>query len=261
MKSLKAKIKNTEPVIGSWITLNSPEVAEVMGQFPFDWLTIDMEHSAITLSQAQQMVRAIQAAGIPVLVRVGENNANLIKQVMDTGADGVIVPMIKSKEEAQKAVAAAKYPPQGNRGVGLARAQGYGFKFNAYKEWLLKEGVVIVIIEHKDAMKDLEGILSVEGVDASMIGPYDLSGSLGHPGDFERKEMIELTARYLNVCQKLKKPAGYHIIAPDAGQLNKKISEGFRFLAFSTDTLFLGTYIGKQFKQVKKSEYVAFGRA
>src|SRR3990172_12592200 len=124
MVNLKEKLKQNKLTIGSWITIGNSSIAEIMAKAGFDWLTVDMEHSAITLHQAQQLIQIIELSGVVPLVRVGENSPNLIKRVMDAGAYGVIVPMVNSKEDAEKAVNAVKYPPVGNRGVGLARAQG-----------------------------------------------------------------------------------------------------------------------------------------
>jgi 2-keto-3-deoxy-L-rhamnonate aldolase RhmA len=134
--SLKEKLKTQTLTIGSWITLSHPAIAEIMAKAGFDWLTVDMEHSAITLHQAQQLVQVIELSGCTPLIRVGENNPNLIKRAMDTGAHGVIVPSVDCREDALKAVRAVKYPPLGTRGVGLARAQGYGMEFEKYKEWV-----------------------------------------------------------------------------------------------------------------------------
>jgi len=170
--SLKSKLKKNKVVIGSWISLPSTAVAEIMAKANLDWVAIDLEHSPITLSQVEDLIRIIDLAGNTPLVRVGENNPLIIKRVMDAGAHGVIVPMVSSKEEALRAVASVRYPPEGKRGVGLARAQCYGLEFDEYKLWQSKESMVIVQIEHIDAIGNLEDILSVDGVDGSMIGPF-----------------------------------------------------------------------------------------
>ena len=120
--------------IGSWVTLNHFSIVEIMADAGFDWLCVDMEHSVTDYYEAQQLIATIQAKGIKAYVRVGENNTRIIKRVLDAGADGIIVPMVNSKEEAIKAVNAVKYPPIGQRGVGLARAQKYGFGFEDYKD-------------------------------------------------------------------------------------------------------------------------------
>jgi len=240
MRSLKSRLINKEVTIGSWITLGHPAVAEIMAQAGFDWLTVDMEHSAITLHQAQHLIQVIELAGSVPLVRVGVNDANLIKRVMDAGAHGVIVPMVNTKEEAERAVSAVKYPPLGTRGVGLARAQKYGAGFEPYKEWVKKESIVIVQVEHIKAVNNLDDILSVDGVDGFIIGPYDLSGSLGVPGEFEHPETVAALERVRKVSKARDAVAGFHVIPPELSALEEKIREDYRFIAFSLDILFLG---------------------
>ena len=237
--SLKNKLKKNELTIGSWITIGHPSIAEIMAKVGFDWLTVDMEHSDITLHQAQELIRVIDLCGVTALVRVGENSPNLIKRVMDAGAHGVIVPMVNTKEEAQKAVNAVKYPPYGTRGVGLARAQGYGLAFEPYLDWVRKESVVIVQIEHIQAVENLEEILWVEGVDAFLVGPYDLSGSMGRPGDLDHPEMISALKRIAEVSKRLKKTMGFHVVPPKAETVVEKIREGYRLIAYCVDFLFL----------------------
>ncbi len=250
--SLKSKLKNEELTIGSWITLGDNSVAEIMAKSGFDWLAVDMEHSAITLDKCQDLVRVIGLSSVVPLVRVGENDPNLIKRVMDTGAHGVIVPMINTKDDALKAVSAVKYPPQGKRGVGLTRAQGYGLEFEKYRDWVNEESVVIVQIEHIDAVNNLEDILSVNGVDGFIIGPYDLSGSLGIPGKFEHKQVQEAFKKVLQVSRKLKKPAGFHVISTSEDALLEKIREGYRFLGFSLDEIFLRQSCTEKINKVRK---------
>ena len=237
--SLKQKLKNDELTIGSWITLGHPAIAEIMAQSGFDWLTVDMEHSAITIHEAQQLIQVIELSGCVPLVRVGNNDPNLIKRVMDAGAHGVIVPMVNNASDAEAAVRAVKYPPKGTRGVGLARAQGYGVDFENYKEWVEKDSIVIVQIEHIDAVENIEEILSTEGVDSFIIGPYDLSGSLGIPGEFDDPKVTEALEIVKQAAIKCKITSGFHVVPPIPDMLSDKIHEGYRFLAYSLDTLFL----------------------
>jgi 2-dehydro-3-deoxyglucarate aldolase len=239
--NLKTKLQNRALTFGSWITIGHPIVAELMATSGFEWLTIDMEHSAITLDIAQNLIRTIEQSGCIPLVRVRENNPYLIKQVMDAGAYGIIVPMINTQQEAEQAVQAVKYPPTGVRGVGLARAQGYGFTFEDYKEWLEKHSIVILQIEHVNAITNLRKILSVPDVDGFIVGPYDISGSLGKPGDFHHPEFKKCISKIMEVAADLKKPAGFHVIPPDYAEVQKIIDLGYRFIAISLDTLFLGS--------------------
>jgi len=240
-KVLKFKLKERKLTFGSWITIGDPIVTEVMAKSGFEWLTIDMEHSAITLNVAQNLIRTIDLSGCVPLVRVSENNPRLIKRIMDAGAHGIIVPMVNSKKEAEAAVKAVRYPPEGFRGVGLARAQEYGFDFEGYQNWLKNESIVIVQIEHIDAVKNLRKILSTKGVDGFIVGPYDISGSLGTPGKFDHSEFKKCIKEIMDVANELKKTAGFHVIPPDIKEVQKIMNLGYRFIAISLDTLFLGT--------------------
>jgi len=238
--NLKQDLRENSFTLGSWINLAHPSIAEIMAQAGFEWLTIDMEHSTITLAEAQNLIQVIGHSGAVPLVRVEENNPTFIKRIMDAGAHGVIVPMVNSAEEARRAVSAVKYPPTGHRGVGLSRAQGYGFDFEKYKNWLSEESIVIVQIEHINAIEHLEDILTTQGVDGSIIGPYDLSGSLGYPGEFEREEVKVALKRYEEVCKSLKKPMGFHIVQPDSKKLEYYRRKGYTFIAIGVDFLYLG---------------------
>ncbi len=237
---LKKKIGEGILTIGSWITIGHPSVAEIMANAGFDWLTVDLEHSSITLSEAQDLIQVIESCGVTPLVRVGENRPSVIKRVMDAGATGVIVPMVNNKEDAINAVNAVKYPPVGTRGVGLARAQGYGMEFGKYKEWINEGSIVIVQIEHYEAIKNLDSILSGEGIDGFIVGPYDLSSSLGRPGEFEHPAMVEALEQVQRVAGNYKAVAGYHVVPPHPDLVIEKVQEGYRFIAYSVDMLFLG---------------------
>ena len=239
--------------IGSWITLGHFSIAEIMAEAGFDWLCVDMEHSVIDYYEAEQLISTIEAKGCIPYVRVGTNDSLLIKRALDAGAKGIIVPMINSKEDAQKAVDFVKYPPIGTRGVGLARAQGYGFSFEKYAKKVNDQTIVIAQIEHIDAVNNLEEILGIDGIDGTIIGPYDLSGSMGKPGRYNDKDVREVLGEYEKISKKLNKLMGYHVIEPDYRLVLEKIEAGYSFIAYSFDTLFLGTICRDQMTQLKKS--------
>lgn len=239
--------------LGSWITLGHPSIVEIMAGAGFDWLCIDMEHSVIDYTTAQQLITAIQSKGLFSYVRVGENNARIVKRVLDAGADGIIVPMVCSKADAVKAVGAVKYPPVGRRGVGLARAQQYGFGFEEYASRVNTETKIIAQIEHIDAIKNLDEILSVDGIDGTIIGPYDLSGSMGKPGRYDDDDVRAAIQEYERITKSYDKLVGFHVIQPDYTLVLDKIRSGYNFIAFSLDTLFLGTLCRNQVKLIKES--------
>jgi 2-keto-3-deoxy-L-rhamnonate aldolase RhmA len=239
-------------LIGSWITLNNPSIAEIMADAGLDWLCVDMEHSVTDYAEAQQLILAIQSKGIKAFVRVGENNTRIIKRVLDAGADGIIVPSVNSALEAKRAVDALKYPPIGKRGVGLSRAQKYGFGFENYRDFVSKDIKLIVQIEHIDAIRELDLIIQTDGVDGTFIGPYDLSGSLGKPGQWDDPEVKKALLVYEDTVKKYDKWVGFHVIQPDYNLVNEKIEKGYNFIAFSLDVLFLGTLVRNQVSELMK---------
>ena len=234
-KVLKTKLNNNDLTIGCWITLGHPAIADIMARAGFDWLAVDMEHSVITIREAEELIRVIDLCDVAPLVRLSSNDAVQIKRVMDAGAHGVIVPMVNSVVEAEHAVSAVRYPPQGKRGVGLARAQGYGTCFGEYLDWVNKESVVIVQVEHIDAVNNMEAILAVDGVDGFIVGPYDLSGSLGIPGQFDHPLMKDAMQRIETAGIASGKAPGIHVVEPDVEDLKHRIEQGYRFVAYSVD--------------------------
>lgn len=238
--------------LGSWISLTSPSIAEVMADAGFDWLCIDLEHSVIDYSDAQQLILAIQSKGIKAFVRVGENNQRIIKRILDAGADGIIVPSVNSAADALKAVKAVKYPPVGTRGVGLARAQSYGFGFESYRDGKANEIKLIVQIEHINAIKELDSIIQTEGVDGTFIGPYDLSGSMGKPGQYDDEDVRAALDQYEKIAKQYDKLIGFHVVPPDYQLVKDKIARGYTFIAFSFDAYFLGQMIRNQLKNIPR---------
>lgn len=237
--TLKARLAAGELTIGSWIQFGHPSIGEVLGAAGFDWLVIDLEHSVITLPETQALITAIAPTGAATIVRLSSNDPVQIKRVMDAGATGVMVPNVRSAAEARAAVEAVHYPPRGTRGVGLARAQGYGADFAAYRDALADTAVVIVMIEHVDAVEAVDEILAVDGVDGWIVGPYDLSGSLGIPGELDDPRVSAMLERVREAGERAGRPGGLHVVEPDPGALEALIARGLRLLGYGTDARFL----------------------
>lgn len=239
-KMFKKKLQTNQILVGGWITLAHPAIAEIMCNSGFDWIGIDLEHSVISLREAEELIRIIDLKGLTPLVRLTSNNPDQIKRVMDAGAHGMIVPMINTKKQAIQAVESFYYAPRGKRGAGIACAQKYSIQgFKNYFDWHLKKQVLIIQIEHIDAVNCIDEIFSVEGIDGYFIGPYDLSCSLGCPGDFYTKEFAQALAHVMQAAKKRQIPAGYHLIEPKLLQLETKLAKGYTLLAYSTDALML----------------------
>lgn len=249
--SLKKKLQNKELTIGSWLTIPSIEVVEILATAGFEWLVIDLEHTSITLDQAKQLIHAIQAESMKALVRVSKNEEVIIKRVLDCGADGIIVPLIKSHKDAEKAVSFSRYPPFGKRGVGLNRAQKYGIGFEKYKKWVQDELIVIAQIEHIEAVNNIDEIVKVDGIDGTIIGPYDLSASMGYPGDYNREDVIAALTKVESKILKTKISLGSHVIESDHSVSVEKIKKGYSFIAFSIDFFFLGDMVREQMNNLK----------
>lgn len=235
------------------MTQGNAGIAEIMARAGFEWVAVDLEHSTISIAQAGELIRVIDLAGSAPLVRLPANDPTIIKRVMDSGAHGVIAPMVNSAEEAEAAVRAVHYPPKGERGVGLARAQGYGAAFNEYKDWVKDYSVVIVQIEHIRAVENLEAILAVDGVDGFIIGPYDLSASLGIPGQFDRPEFIQAMNRITETKEHTDKAAGVHVVEPDPAAVAGKVAEGYSFIAYSVDIRMLDVMCRQGLNDLKKA--------
>ena len=171
----------------------------------------------------QAMILAMELNKCVPLVRLSGKDKNQTKRVLDSGAYGIIAPMVNTAEEAEMMVNSVKYPPRGKRGVGLARAHGYGMKFDDYMEQFNKHSIVILQIEHKDAVENIDAILSVKGIDGIIIGPYDLSGSYGIPGEFENHLIVEAEQRVMEAANSNGIPAGIHVVHRNAELLLTKV--------------------------------------
>ena len=227
------------PLYGSWIQTGSPAAAEILANAGFRWLAVDMEHTETTLKDFTNIARAVEKYGVFPMVRVSENNTVEIRKYLDCGAKGIIVPMVNSAKEAKRAVAACKYPPEGVRGFAFVRANDWGSSFDSYVKDANRKTVVIVMVETKDAVENIDEILSVDGVDGVFIGPYDLSGSYGIPGQTGHKLVKDAMQTVLAACKRRKKAAGQHIVLPTAENVSEAVASGFTFLALGMDTVFI----------------------
>ncbi len=238
--AVKRAIASGKPTVGSWITLGHAPIAEILAQAGYPWLVIDLEHSAIDFEQVQQLVQVIELTGSSPLVRMSENSASEIKRVLDMGAHGVVVPMVNSADDARAVVDAVRYPPVGTRGVGLGRAQGYGAAFDVYRKKRERESIVILQIEHRKALEALAEIAAVDGVDALLVGPYDLSASLGVPGDLSHPLMRQAFKHIKGVARRQGVAIGLHVIAPSPALVQTALRDGFSVIVYSFDAMLLG---------------------
>jgi 2-dehydro-3-deoxyglucarate aldolase/4-hydroxy-2-oxoheptanedioate aldolase len=222
-----------KPLIGTIISMNAPQVAEIISDSGFDWVMIDMEHSALSLESVQVALQVMDNRIIKI-VRVPGNDEIWIKRVLDTGCDGIIVPMVNTPEAAMRVVKSSKYPVEGQRSVGLAQAHKFGPGFNEYVSGANKELLIIIQIEHIEAVKNIDEILRVKGIDSVFIGPYDLSASMGLTGQITHPEVVSAVKLIKDKCNKTGLP--YGIFGMKAETLIPEISDGGTFLLCGVDT-------------------------
>ncbi|OHB58680.1 MAG: hypothetical protein A2Y12_14210 [Planctomycetes bacterium GWF2_42_9] len=239
MNAVKEKLKTGQVSLGGWIQIGHPAIAEIMAQAGFDWIALDNEHGIIDFETGMNLFNAMRGTNTLPMVRVQENSEIIIRRWCDAGASGIIVPMVNTREQAIAAVAAAKYPPMGRRGFGYCRANNYGRFFDNHTQDHNDDVLVIVQIEHIDAIRNIDDILTVEGVDGAFIGPYDLSGSMGLTGQIYHPEVIAASDIMLKACKKYGKAPGIHVVPIEPERIKNFISEGFTFIAASIDSVFI----------------------
>jgi 2-keto-3-deoxy-L-rhamnonate aldolase RhmA len=239
MNKVKQKLSAGQVSIGGWVQIGHPAVVEIMAKAGFDWIAVDNEHGIIDLETGMNLFNAMKTDDVVPVVRVRENNEIVIRRWLDAGAMGVIVPMVNTAEQAKAAVAAAKYPPIGKRGFGYCRGNSYGIEFDNYVKTANDEIIVIVQIEHIDAVKNIDSILSIDGVDGAFIGPYDLSGSMNLTGQISHPDVMKACDEMLIACKKYNKAAGVHVVPVDSEKIKDFANKKFTFIAASLDTVCL----------------------
>lgn len=238
IQSIRQALDRGNASIGSWIQIPHPSIAEIMGRSGYDWVAVDMEHGTVGAHQLPDLFRALELGGTLPLVRLAHGATKDCKRALDAGAGGVIVPMVESARQLADVRDACRWPPSGTRGVGFSRANLFGADFAAYAEEA-QAPLLVAMIEHIRAVDSLEEILAVDGLDAILIGPYDLSASMGVTGQFDAPAFLMAMERIRSACRVAGKPCGLHVVAPDAAELTSKLDEGYRFLAYSIDSVFL----------------------
>lgn len=233
---IRERLRQGEVLLGAWLSFTDPAVAEVMGDMGYDWLCIDSEHAPLPLDRLQNLLIGLKSAEVPVLVRAAWNDPVRIKQILDLGADGVVIPWVNTVEEAQLAVAACKYPPEGVRGLGPRRASGYGRNVLEYVKHANEEVFVTVQAETAQAAESIRGIMGVPGIDVVMIGPADLSMSLGLFGEYNHPQVKAAMEGILAAGKETGMPVGMFTNAETA---KKWIPKGMQFVTLGGDNAFL----------------------
>ncbi len=248
--SFKSRLAAGELLLGTMVTLPTASTAEILAGVGFDWLLIDGEHGPL---ETRETLAILQAVGekVPCLVRVPEAAEVAIKKMLDLGAAGIVVPQVNTAEQAARVVQFAKYAPAGSRGVGLARAHKYGLRFNEYVQSANDSTTVVVQAEHAQAVENIDEIVRVPGIDAVLLGPYDLSASLGKMGQISDPVVVTAIQKVTKACQDAGIPLGYFGVTADA--VRPYIEQGYRLIVAGVDTLFLSQSASILLNKLKKN--------
>ncbi|MDC0239177.1 aldolase/citrate lyase family protein [Candidatus Thioglobus sp.] len=243
--TLKKKMKNREKMFAGWVSYAHPSITETFALAGFDFIAIDMEHSTITTEQAQRIIAASQAQGVPCLPRPVSHSNDWIKPLLESGADGMLIQMVNNKEELQNIIQNIYYPPIGNRSYGVNRAHDYGFSLNEYfSEWNESTSFIIQI-ESIEAVNNIDDLLEFDEVDGVMIGPMDLSGSLGIPGQTNHPSVIEASKKVIKACEKYQKSCGTQVSDTTEKAIEDLFDLGYTFAILGSDLFVLWRWAEK----------------
>lgn len=249
---LAERFRRRRPLFGAWMSLGHPSIAEIFARAHVDFIGIDLEHSTISQEQAQRIIAASQAGGVPCLPRVSSHNGEQIRRLLDSGADGVIVPNVSTSEQLEQLVESIKYPPAGRRSYGVSRAQGYGFDFDSYVTCWNRGSLLLIQIESMEGVEAVGELLDHSAVDGAMVGPYDISGSLGLPGKLAHPRVARACQRVIAACRKLRKACGTQIVDPDHASICAALKAGYTFVVLASDVFLLGTWSERMRSLIRK---------
>jgi 2-dehydro-3-deoxyglucarate aldolase len=239
LSKIKKKLKKGQVTIGSWMQIPSTSVAEIMGKAGYDWVAVDLEHGHFSTQVLPDIFRALELGGTAPFARVAQCKSKDVRASLDAGARGIILPMIQEATQLKSAIEWGLYPPKGIRGVGYSRANFFGKDFDFYLATSLQETIFIAQIENIQAVENLDEILKVEGLDAIMVGSYDLSSSMNLTAEFRDPRFIKTMEIISQKANKYRVPMGLHIVKPVLNELEKSIEKGYQFIAYSIDAVFL----------------------
>ena len=232
---LKRKLRNRERLFAGWISYSHPSITETIARAGFDFIAIDMEHSTITVEQAQRIIAAAQAEGSLCLPRPVSHSNDWIKPLLESGADGILIQMVNTPAEIETLLGHIKYSPKGRRSFGVNRAHSYGWDFDAYVKSWNDSSSFIIQVESIEAVENIDRLVAFEDVDAVMLGPYDISGSLGVPGQMSHPDVIAASKKVIEACRKAGKGCGTQVADPTPENIQDLFDLGHTYAILGSD--------------------------
>ena len=236
---LKKALKSRKKLFGAWVSYAEPSITETFAKAGFDFLAIDMEHSTITLPEAKGIITASQFYDVSCLPRPVSHSNDFIKPLLEFGADGMLIQMVNNANEVKRLIDHIKYPPIGKRSYGVNRAQGYGFDFDDYTSDWNNSSIFMIQVESIEAVEKIDEILDFDEIDGVMIGPYDISGSLGVPGQLDHPKVIEASKKVIEACEKYGKSCGTQLNDPNTNSVDELFNLGYTFAILGSDLFVL----------------------
>lgn len=239
MTDLRTAIRDREPVAGTWVSVGHPAVAETSAGQGFDFVAVDTEHAPTSVETLPNLLRAVEAApgDAATVVRVAWNDPVRIKRVLDAGPDGLMAPMIESADDARALVEAARYPPEGRRGLAASRASDYGRNLDEYVATANERILVVAQVESARGVENARGIAAVDGIDALLVGPADLSASLGAFGEYDGEAFGDAVDASLDAAHAESVAVG--TLATTPARIDDFVARGFDFLVAGHDVGYL----------------------
>jgi 2-keto-3-deoxy-L-rhamnonate aldolase RhmA len=247
---IKMKLKDGRVAIGVWQGLDCPGNAEILADAGFDFIVFDTEHGHYTTTSLIACLDAVRRTDISPMIRVAANDPTLLKQILELGPEGVVIPMVCTKKEAEAAVAGCKYPPQGIRGIGAGRASHYGAEFKTYLEQANKNVLVVIQIEHVTAVQNIQEIAQVHGIDCMFIGPMDLSASMGITGQTTHPDMIAAIEKVMAAGKNEGLPTG--MFCRNEEHVAEMIARGMQFFSYTEDKSLLASAAQASLRKMKE---------
>ncbi|MFA6051846.1 MAG: aldolase/citrate lyase family protein [Methylobacter sp.] len=249
--ALKERLRQRERLFAGWVSYAHPSITETFARAGFDFIAIDMEHSTISVEQAQRIISACQSEGVPCLPRPVSHSNDWFKPLLESGADGLLVQMVNTPEEVEAIIRYLKYPPMGNRSYGVNRAQAYGFDFDSYIQNWNDTSSFIIQVESIQAVENIEKLLAFDEVDGVMVGPYDISGSLGVPGQTSHPLVIEASRKVIAACERFGKSCGTQVADASEESVQTLFDLGYTYAILSSDLFVLWKWAEKMQGMIK----------
>ncbi len=250
--ALKHKLRSRERLFAGWISYAHPSITETFARAGFDFMFIDMEHSTISIEQGQRIIAASQSEGVPCIPRPVSHSNDYLKPLLESGADGLLIQMVETPEQVTALIADIKYPPIGRRTYGVNRAQAYGFDFDKYIQSWNSSSTFMLQIESIKGVENIEQLISFDEVDAVMIGPLDIAGSLGVPGQTTHPLVIEASLKVIEACARQGKSCGTQVADANSTTVKALFDLGYNYAILGSDLFVLWKWAAQMQDMMKK---------